>query len=199
MVLPIVQLVQCREQQALRELRQKLGKQRKCKGHRRVDVSAMRHDAHERSKERVQNLRSTKIGPNRLQKLDKRLARRFEQHKGHKQRTVESHGGQETPQDNSDTVPTCATSADTQQTGLKRRNHILSDIKKDELMSFQEGTTGASFKTEALAKLKMELEQVQQDLPQPLTRNIYVRKDKEAKLPKQELSSNMAKIPNLWL
>ena len=53
MVLPFLQLVQCREQQALWQLRQKLGKQRKCKGYRKVDVSAMRHDPHGRSKERV--------------------------------------------------------------------------------------------------------------------------------------------------
>ena len=62
------------------------------------------------------------------------------------------------PQDHSDAVPT---SAHTQQTALKRRNQILSDIKKYESMSFQEGSTGASLKAEAVAKLRTELEQVQ--------------------------------------
>ena len=57
-------------------------------------------------------------------------------------------------------------------------------------MSFQEGFTGASFNAEALAKLRTELELVQQDL---LPRNTY----KEAKMLKQELSNNMAKIQNL--
>ena len=80
---------------------------------------------------------------------------------------------------------------------FKGRNHILSDIKKYESMSFQEGSTGASLKAEAVAKLRTELEQVPQDLPQPLPRNIYVRKDKEAKALKQELSNNMTKILNL--
>ena len=180
--MPILQLVQRREQQALRYLRRKLGKPRKCEGHRKVDVSAMRHHAHERTKERVQNLRGTKKGPNHLQKRDK------------EQPNADTDTS---PQDNSDTVSTCATSADTEQTAVKRRNQILSDIKKYESMSFQEGPTGASFKAEALAKLRTELELVQQDLPQPLPRNTDARKDKEAKMLKQELSNNMAKIQNL--
>ena len=54
----------------------------------------------------------------------------------------------------------------------------------------------ASFKAEALAKLRTE-PLVQQDLPQPLPRNTYVRKEKEAKMLKQEFTNNMAKIQNL--
>ena len=49
MVLLFLQLVQCRDEQALWKLRQKLekSKPRKCERHRKVDVSAMRHRAHE--------------------------------------------------------------------------------------------------------------------------------------------------------
>ena len=56
---------------------------------------------------------------------------------------------------------------------------------------------GRLLRSQPVAKLGTELEQVQQDLSQPLPRNICVRKDKEAKAFKQELSTNMAKIQNL--
>ena len=62
------------------------------------------------------------------------------------------------PQKHSDTVPT---SADTRKTALKRRNQILSDIRKYESMSFQEGSPGAILKAEVVAKRRAELEQVQ--------------------------------------
>ena len=212
MVLPILQLVQRREQQALWKLRQKLGMPSHRKGHKKVDVSAMPHRTHECTKERVQNLRSTKKGPNHPKKRDKRVAHKAEQLKrtnselwslieaesnkieatpanpttiqrGDKDQTnANTDTADATPQDHSDTVSTCATSADTQQTALKHRNQIPSDIKKYEAMSFSRmASKGASLKAEAVPKLRTELEQAQQDLSQPLPRNIYVRKDKEAK------------------
>ena len=74
MVLPFLQLVQCRDEQALWKLRRER--------HRKVDVSAMRHRAHESVKARVQNLRCAQKGTdkpprNKPQERD--------------QRTVESH------------------------------------------------------------------------------------------------------------
>ena len=200
-VLTILQLVQCREQQALWELRQKLGKQRKCKGHRKVDVSAMRAPRKDRTTNKNE-AREWPTKPNNAKDTNSELWNLIEAEsnkikatpaipaalqRGCKDQTnASTDTTSASPQDHSDAVPTT----------LTRRNQILSDIKKYESMSFQEGSTRASLKTEAVAKLRTELEQVQQDLPQPLPRNIYVRKGKEAKALKQELSNNMEKIQN---
>ena len=114
--------------------------------------------------------------------------------RGHKDQTnASTDTPNASPQNHSDTVPT---SADTQQT-LKHRNQILSDVKKYESMSFEEGSPGASLKAEVVAKLRAELEQVQQVLPQPLPRNTFVKKDKEANALMQELSEKTTRIQNL--
>ena len=54
-----------------------------------------------------------------------------------------------------------------------------------------------SLKAEAVAKLRAELEQVQKDLPQPLPRNTFVKKDKEVLTLMQELSEKTNRIQNL--
>ena len=174
-MLPILQLVQCREQHALWELRQKLGKQRKCKGYRKVDVSAMRHRTTQRkgTREWLTKPNSSKDTNSELWSLIEAESNKIKatpanltaMQRGDKEQTnANTDKADVTKQDHSNTVSTCATSADAQQTALKRRNQILSDIKKYEAMSFQEGSTGASLEAEAVAKLRTELEQVQQDL-----------------------------------
>ena len=73
-------------------------------------------------------------------------------------RTLKTHHHK----NHSDTVPT---SANTQQTALKRRNQILSDIKKYESMSFQEGSPRGLWRSS-----ERSWSRLQQDLPQPLPR-----------------------------
>ena len=84
--------------------------------------------------------------------------------------------------------------SDTVHTALKRRNQILGEVKKLETMTCQEGSASGRLKTAMLADLKKDLETAQQDLPQPLPRNTYARKEKEVTKLKQELHDRTAKI-----
>ena len=152
------------------------------------------------------------------------MAHKIEQRKRHKQRAVESHRSR-VKQDQGDTRKSSrtppwgqgATQGGHRHVTTRQQRHSvhvcykcrhatdrsqtqepnLSDIKKYESMSFQEGSTRASFKADAVAKLRAELEQVQQDLPQPLPRNTFVKKDKEAKAIMQELSEKTSRMQNL--
>ena len=137
-----------------------------------MDVSTTRHRTRECTKERVQNLRSTKEGPNHPKKRDKRVVHKAEQLKGQTANCGVSSRPRQTrsrrhpriqPQYNVETrtTPTQTQTrqkqhhrttatrcphvlqVQTQQTALKRRNQIWSNIKKYEAVSFQEGFHGS--------------------------------------------------------
>ena len=93
-----------------------------------------------------------------------------------------------------DTESTKPTNSDTVHTALQRRNHILGEIKKIETMTCQEGSASGRLKTAMLADLKKDLEAAQQDVPQPLPRNTYARKEKDVVKLQQEVHDRTAKI-----
>ena len=96
-----------------------------------------------------------------------------------------------------DTETTKPMNSDTVHTALKRRSQILGIIKKLKTMTCQEGSTSGRLKTAMLADLKKDPEAAQQDLPQPLRRNTYARKEKEVAKLKLELHDRTAKIQSL--
>ena len=175
-----------------------------------MDVSAMRHRAHESAKARVQNLRCAKKRTdkpqrNKPQERSKAEADKTRQpNKKRNQRTVQSHRSRVEQNQGDNREPEHATwkehgynhrHGDLHTTRRQRQRRRM--IKKLETMACQEGSASGKLKAAILADLKKDLEAAQQDLPQPLPRNTYARKEKEVAKLKQELHDRTAKIQSL--